>query len=148
MVSLEDIPPHPGKKSSSPLAKDVDLDNIPRATTPDSLPSPVISDLSKVSLSLEDDEEVVAAPEDDHSSDYEDVPLPNAPVYDQGLQRGLGDVRKQLSRLADIMQLSDPMLDQGSILKELRPETEELSKFKYPESRTVGFIGTSGEGML
>lgn len=148
VVSLEDIPPHLGKRSSSPLTKDIDLDSLPRATTPDALPSPIISDLSEVSQLLEDDEEVVAAPEDDHSSVYEDVPLPKVPVYDPGLQRGLGDVRKQLSRLADIMQLSDLMIDQGSILKELRPEAEDLSKFKYPESRTVGFIGTSGEGMF
>ncbi|KAJ5560360.1 hypothetical protein N7513_002759 [Penicillium frequentans] len=143
---LEIMPSHPGKDLSPSATQDIDLDSLPRATTPDALPSPIISDLSEVSQLLEDDEEVVAAPEDDHSSVYEDVPLPKVPVYDPGLQRGLGDVRKQLSRLADIMQLSDLMIDQGSILKELRPEAEDLSKFKYPESRTVGFIGTSGEG--
>lgn len=161
VVSLGDVPPHQGKKSLSPSAKDLDtiplatesskhldIDTLPQATTPDSLPSPAVSDLSEVSHLLEDDEEAVAAPEDEHSSVYEDVPVPKAPVYDPSLQRGLNDVRKQLSRLADMMQLSDLTIDQGSILKELRPEAEKLSKFTYPESRTVGFIGTSGEGML
>lgn len=161
VVPPDDIPPHPVKSSPSLSVKDLetapratesikhlDLDTLPHAETSDSPPSPAISDLSKVSESMQDDEEAIAAPEDDHSSVFEDVPLPKAPVYNPSLQRGLDDVRKQLFRLAEMMQLSDLRIDQGSILKELRPEAEKLSKFTYPASRTVGVIGTSGEGMF
>ncbi|KAJ5657468.1 uncharacterized protein N7484_001117 [Penicillium longicatenatum] len=150
LASLEDVPSHLDQKPSSPSAKDLETPH--RATTPDSLnsTSAVVSDLSEISeLPEDDDEAVLSAPEDDISSVCDDEPLeplPKAPVYDQSLQRGLGDVRKQLSRLAEMMQFPGHIIDPGSTLIELRPEAEELSKFKYPESCTVGFIGNSGEG--
>jgi hypothetical protein len=80
--------------------------------------------------------------------DFGSEPLPKAPIYDQGLQRGIRDVKRQLCRLVNTFRFSEVVDDRRSHLKELKKETEKLANFQFPKSRTVGFIGTSGEGNI
>ncbi|KAJ5100706.1 hypothetical protein N7456_006758 [Penicillium angulare] len=72
--------------------------------------------------------------------------LPKAPVYDQGLQRGLAEVKNSLRNIASIMGDSDLAHDSDSHFNTLYHETKSLSNFRYPETRIVGFIGDSGVG--
>ncbi|KAJ5263281.1 hypothetical protein N7478_010886 [Penicillium angulare] len=72
--------------------------------------------------------------------------LPKAPIYDQSLQRGLAEVKDSLSNIASIMGESDLAHDSKSHFNTLYRETKDLSTFRYPETRIVGFIGDSGVG--
>ncbi|KAJ5788562.1 hypothetical protein N7457_003552 [Penicillium paradoxum] len=72
--------------------------------------------------------------------------LPRARIYNSRLQRGLKDVKRELAGLAEIMHASELAKDQSTNLYALCERTEKMSKFEYPETRTVGFIGDSGVG--
>ncbi|KAJ5567903.1 hypothetical protein N7450_010389 [Penicillium hetheringtonii] len=77
-------------------------------------------------------------------SDIREEELPPAPVYKSRLQDGLKDVKRELGVLADMMGISPLSEKQSSDLYALYRDTKEMSMFKYPDTRTVGFIGDSG----
>ena len=81
------------------------------------------------------------------SNDIRDEALPPAPIYNGRLQDGLKAVKHQLASLANTMHVSELTQDQSTSLHTLWKRTEKMSKFEYPETRTVGFIGDSGVGM-
>lgn len=81
-------------------------------------------------------------------SDIREEPLPAAPVYNHRLQTGLKEVKGELASLADMMALSELKQDQSTDLHSLFERTKRMSVFEYPETRTVGFIGDSGVGMV
>ena len=85
---------------------------------------------------------------EDDAYNFRQEPLPPAPIYNCRLQDGLKDVKNQLGDLANTMRLSELVRDPNTSLHTLYEETKKASEFKYPETRTVGFIGDSGVGML
>lgn len=54
----------------------------------------------------------------------------------------------QLRELATIMGQSALAKDSKTSLHRLQEEVIKLTKFRYPETRTVGFIGTTGVGLF
>jgi hypothetical protein len=95
----------------------------------------------------------------DESSDIEEMtqarttgireePLPGAPVYNRRLQDGLKEVKRELAVLAETMGLSELNQNHFSDLHALYEQTKRMSMFEYPDTRTVGFIGDSGVGMV
>ncbi|KAJ6150057.1 hypothetical protein N7471_001256 [Penicillium samsonianum] len=87
----------------------------------------------------EDENEVI-------SNDIRDETLPPAPIYNNRLQDGLKAVKGHLASLASAMRLSELTQDQSTSLYTLYKRTEKMSRFQYPVTRTVGFIGDSGVG--
>ncbi|KAJ5813614.1 uncharacterized protein N7503_000364 [Penicillium pulvis] len=143
-ILLGHIASHKGTPSPSSPATAVPVESVlcDKAPEPDSLP---IHNPPETSRPLEEMAQAIVPSHENELDDFGSEPLPKAPIYDHGLQRGLRDVRKQLARLLNTMSL-EVVSDQSSNLKELKDETEKLANFQYPNSRTVGFIGTSGEG--
>lgn len=72
--------------------------------------------------------------------------LPQEPIYDIRLQNALRDVRSELTNLTQIMSGNALAHDNTSDLSKLYEKTREASRFAYPATRTVGFIGDSGVG--
>jgi hypothetical protein len=72
--------------------------------------------------------------------------LPDAPVYDSRLQDALRNTRQQLGRLYSVMENCPIISDQSSTLAVLAQQTEHLSQFDYPRTRTIGLVGDSGVG--
>ncbi|KAJ5212368.1 uncharacterized protein N7498_004014 [Penicillium cinerascens] len=79
-------------------------------------------------------------------SDLREEELPPAPVYKSRLQDSLKDVKRELGILADMMGISRLSEEHSSDLHALYRDTKKMSMFKYPDTRTVGFIGDSGVG--
>ncbi|KAF3395943.1 hypothetical protein F1880_007066 [Penicillium rolfsii] len=67
-------------------------------------------------------------------------------VDDPRLQRGLSTLKKNLHHLADVMAQSKLINDPNTKLYSLHNEVQELSRFRHPETRTVGLIGNTGVG--
>ncbi|KAJ5772392.1 hypothetical protein N7520_002921 [Penicillium odoratum] len=146
-ISLTDVPIHVESVSPSPSPLTELLETPSGGTASDRKLSFSNSDSTENLMFVKDDsEEVLSANEDESSSSCDDEPLPDAPIYDEGLQRGLRDVINHLTRLMETIRISELMLAPISDLSELLPEMEKLGRFQYPQTRTVGFIGTSGEG--
>ena len=74
--------------------------------------------------------------------------LPQAPIYDFRLQDALRNVRAQLTNLAHCMGLREEAQDSTTVFHNLYEQTLAASRFAYPATRTVGFIGDSGMGRL
>ncbi|KAL3441007.1 hypothetical protein BJX65DRAFT_289514 [Aspergillus insuetus] len=72
--------------------------------------------------------------------------LPQAPIYDIRLQNALRDIRGQLTDLVYGMSLQEQALDSTTGFRRLYEQTLSASRFTYPATRTVGFIGDSGMG--
>ncbi|KAL4991483.1 hypothetical protein BDW68DRAFT_142463 [Aspergillus falconensis] len=72
--------------------------------------------------------------------------LPPAPIYDLRLQQSLREVRSHLADLVVSMERSELVRDEASDIGALYKQVESTSKFEYPETRIVGFIGDSGVG--
>ncbi|KAJ5292390.1 uncharacterized protein N7443_008343 [Penicillium atrosanguineum] len=83
---------------------------------------------------------------DARTGDLREEELPPAPVYKSRLQDGLKDVKRELGILAEMMGISRLSEEHSSDLHALCRDTKKMSMFKYPETRTVGFIGDSGVG--
>jgi hypothetical protein len=81
------------------------------------------------------------------SIDIRDETLPSAPIYNNRLQDGLKAIKRHLASLAGVMRLSEMAHDQSTRLYTLYKRTEKMSRFQYPVTCTVGFIGDSGVGM-
>lgn len=130
-------------------------DNIPVVDNPDigSASSPVLAtEMHRTPGSREENSENRHESnrprrEDDTYSVRQET-LPPAPIYNLGLQNGLGAVKEELARLANTMRLSGLVNNSTTSFSKLQEETRQLSNFKYPETRTVGFIGQSGTGVL
>ncbi|GLA84422.1 hypothetical protein AtubIFM56815_008635 [Aspergillus tubingensis] len=91
------------------------------------------------------DSEGDAAEEDDEDAyNIRHESLPQEPIYDIRLQNALRDVRSELTSLAQIMSGNALAHDNTSDLSKLYEKTREASRFAYPATRTVGFIGDSG----
>ncbi|KAL1967746.1 hypothetical protein VTN77DRAFT_3003 [Rasamsonia byssochlamydoides] len=92
----------------------------------------------------------------DHDSDHEresnplyDVRqerLPRARIYNNRLQNALRDVKNQFTKLKNTMRNSPLAQDESSDFYALYEQVKNFSRFEYPETRTVGFIGDSGVG--
>lgn len=74
--------------------------------------------------------------------------LPPVPIYDIRLQIALRRVRGKLVDLAQVMNRRELAQDPTTTFYKLYNETLEASRFAYPATRTVGFIGDSGMGKL
>ncbi|KAK9642093.1 hypothetical protein HCH54_007536 [Aspergillus fumigatus] len=72
--------------------------------------------------------------------------LPPVPIYDIRLQIALRRVRGKLVDLAQVMNRCELAQDPTTAFHKLYNETLEASRFAYPATRTVGFIGDSGMG--
>jgi flagellar biosynthesis GTPase FlhF len=67
--------------------------------------------------------------------------------FDQ-VHASIVDMKGQLRELATIMGQSALAKDSKTSLYRLQKEVIKLTKFEYPETRTVGFIGTTGVGLF
>lgn len=90
--------------------------------------------------------------DDDNDEDYlyniRQEELPQVPIYDIRLQDALRNVRGELADLAQAMSRRELAQDPTTAFHELYKQTLEASRFAYPATRTVGFIGDSGMGKL
>jgi hypothetical protein len=90
--------------------------------------------------------------DDDDDEDYlynvRQEELPQVPIYDIRLQNALRNVRGQLADLAQVMNRRELAQDPTTAFHGLYKQTLEASRFAYPATRTVGFIGDSGMGKL
>ncbi|GFF64845.1 hypothetical protein IFM60648_01404 [Aspergillus lentulus] len=88
--------------------------------------------------------------DDDNDEDYlyniRQEELPQVPIYDIRLQDALRNVRGELADLAQVMSRRELAQDPTTAFHELYKQTLEASRFAYPATRTVGFIGDSGMG--
>lgn len=73
-------------------------------------------------------------------------PLPQAPIYDNDLQKALKMVRGHLSSIEKDMEQSSLIKDHGSDFFQQYEQVRMLNRLHCPETRTVGFIGNSGVG--
>jgi hypothetical protein len=85
---------------------------------------------------------------DDDPSTYNirEEALPQAPIYDVGLQNALREVRSHLTDLKLSMARFHLVHDESARVHELYKQVESISRFEYPETRIVGFTGDSGVG--
>ncbi|KAJ5595499.1 uncharacterized protein N7459_001707 [Penicillium hispanicum] len=95
---------------------------------------------------LIDDENESTMENDDDSESNEVVALTLPPIKDPRLQRALAELDKKLHILTTTMRHSDLSSDPNTALHRMLEKNRELSGFKYPETRSVGFIGDSGVG--
>ncbi|KAF4771133.1 hypothetical protein HAV15_012667 [Penicillium sp. str.  len=121
----------------TPLAASVHTEDVqvPRTFPAGSGSTPAVTS----SHENEDENETI-------SNDIRDETLPPAPIYNNRLQDGLKAVKGHLASLASAMRLSELTQDQSTSLYTLYKHTEKMSRFQYPVTRTVGFIGDSGVG--
>ncbi|KAL4811959.1 hypothetical protein BDW67DRAFT_136200 [Aspergillus spinulosporus] len=82
----------------------------------------------------------------DHLYNVRDEELPRAPIYDIRLQNALRNVRGQIADLAQFIGERELTHDPTSDIHDLYEQLVRASRFSYPTSRTVGFIGESGAG--
>ncbi|KAL2794371.1 hypothetical protein BJX66DRAFT_202010 [Aspergillus keveii] len=102
----------------------------------------------------EGNESVNSSMDDDHLEGDDDTStynireeaLPQAPIYDVGLQNALREVRSHLTDLKLSMARFHLVHDESARVHELYKQVELISRFEYPETRIVGFIGDSGVG--
>ncbi|KAL4805559.1 hypothetical protein BDV18DRAFT_161210 [Aspergillus unguis] len=84
--------------------------------------------------------------DDDNTYSVREEELPREPIYDARLQNSLREVRSHLAALATSMRRSELVRDEATDIQGLYGRVEAMSRFEYPETRTVGFIGDSGVG--
>jgi hypothetical protein len=82
----------------------------------------------------------------DHLYNVREEELPRAPIYDIRLQNALRNVRGQIADLAQFIGERELTHDPTSNIHDLYEQLLRASRFSYPTSRTVGFIGESGAG--
>ncbi|KAL2864222.1 uncharacterized protein BJX67DRAFT_374065 [Aspergillus lucknowensis] len=128
-----------------------------RPQTPTSPLAGVSSDLGNLALTESQDtategsEEVLSLSDGEgDGSEYlyniRGEELPRAPAYDIRLQHALRNVTGQMADLARSMARRDEARDTTTRFHELYLQTLAASRFTFPKSRTVGFIGDSGVG--
>ena len=98
----------------------------------------------------EPDLDHISSPSDGNGGDYlyniRGEELPEAAVYDIRLQDALRDVRGRLTDLAQCMGKQEQAQDITTVFHNLYEQILDASRFTYPDTRTVGFIGDSGMG--
>ncbi|GKZ47440.1 hypothetical protein AbraIFM66951_010806 [Aspergillus brasiliensis] len=94
--------------------------------------------------SILDNESDEADEDDEGFYDIRQEALPQQPIYDIRLQNALRDVRSELTSLTQVMGRNVLVHDPTSDLSTLYEKTLEASRYAYPATRTVGFIGDSG----
>ncbi|KAL5001750.1 hypothetical protein BDV10DRAFT_182315 [Aspergillus recurvatus] len=82
----------------------------------------------------------------DHLYNVREEELPRAPIYDIRLQNALRNMRGHIADLAELMGARELAQDSESDIHDLYEQLMRASRFAYPTSRTVGFIGDSGVG--
>ncbi|KAL4923819.1 uncharacterized protein BDV17DRAFT_276077 [Aspergillus undulatus] len=82
----------------------------------------------------------------DHLYNVREEELPRAPIYDIRLQNALRNVRGQTAELAQFMGERELAQEPTSAIHDLYEQLLKASRFAYPTTRTVGFIGDSGMG--
>lgn len=82
----------------------------------------------------------------DHIYNVREEELPRAPIYDIRLQNALRNVRGQIADLAQFIGERELTHDPTSDIHGLYDQLLRASRFSYPATRTVGFIGKSGAG--
>ncbi|KAL4757106.1 uncharacterized protein BDW70DRAFT_143918 [Aspergillus foveolatus] len=82
----------------------------------------------------------------DHIYNVREEELPRAPIYDIRLQNALRSVRGQIADLAQFIGERELAHDPTSDIHGLYEQLLGASRFSYPATRTVGFIGESGAG--
>ncbi|EAW18094.1 uncharacterized protein NFIA_080380 [Aspergillus fischeri NRRL 181] len=120
---------HPAD-SGDTAAKDSDRDNDPESD----------EDSLQINNSEDDDDD------EDYLYNIRQEELPQVPIYDIRLQNALRNVRGELADLAQVMSRRELAQDPTTAFHELYKQTLEASRFAYPATRTVGFIGDSGMG--
>ncbi|GLA14395.1 hypothetical protein AnigIFM62618_000774 [Aspergillus niger] len=130
-----------------------------RSPTPTSPPGDVSSHFQNLNLEDADSyvsdsdrsstlntESDVAEDNDEDAYNIRHDALPREPIYDIRLQNALRDVRSELTSLTQVMGCNALAHDNTTDLSKLYEKTLEASRFAYPATRTVGFIGDSGVG--
>ncbi|KAL4941621.1 hypothetical protein BDV06DRAFT_194026 [Aspergillus oleicola] len=84
--------------------------------------------------------------DEDSTYNMREEQLPQAPIYDPRLQNALREVRGRLADLVDSMTRSEIVREESTRINELYNQVGTASRFSYPESRIIGFIGDSGSG--
>jgi hypothetical protein len=74
--------------------------------------------------------------------------FPDAPIYNDGFQKVLGDTRDRLRELHETLATCFLTADPQSALRSLSNQTKKLSEYQYPKTRVVGLVGESGVGEL
>ncbi|KAL4972993.1 hypothetical protein BDW66DRAFT_143057 [Aspergillus desertorum] len=103
-----------------------------------------VSDDNSISASWHDDRDENAG--DDHLYNVREEELPQAPIYDIRLQNALRNMRSQIADLAQFIGERELTQDPTSDIHDLYEQLLRASRFAYPTTRTVGFIGESGAG--
>ncbi|KAI0431968.1 hypothetical protein F5Y09DRAFT_303069 [Xylaria sp. FL1042] len=78
--------------------------------------------------------------------DVRDEAPPNDRFSLPGLQKALGDTKKSMTELVDVLGSSAVGNEPDSIMKRLHGQAKDLSQFESPSRRIVGFVGDSGAG--
>ncbi|KAL4906823.1 hypothetical protein BDW74DRAFT_176430 [Aspergillus multicolor] len=154
---LYSVTPSPQPASNNPSSQTVSL-NAASSSPSDlesvasGLPSLTAQNIETSSAGSEDAAETDSglssegSGDDDPTDNLLEEELPHAPIYDARLQESLGHVRRHLANLAVAIEGTQLVRDQDTHLSALYGQVQTASKFEYPETRIVGFIGDSGVG--
>lgn len=102
-------------------------------------------------LNIDEDQESNYSTDDEHDDGssldgMHQVPLPEAPIYDDDLDKALKEIKGHLSNIENDMKQSPLINDHRSDFSQQYEQVRALTQLECPETRTVGFIGNSGVG--
>ncbi|KAF7549239.1 hypothetical protein G7Z17_g6514 [Cylindrodendrum hubeiense] len=78
--------------------------------------------------------------------DVKDEELPKNAFHDPSFQQAFRDAKNLMSNMRDVLGSTSLHNDPDSTMRRLHKEAGDLAGFKYPSTRTVGFVGDSGVG--
>ncbi|KAL6408246.1 hypothetical protein AUP68_08100 [Ilyonectria robusta] len=78
--------------------------------------------------------------------DVKDEELPQDAFHNPSFQQAFGDAKMLMSNIRDVLGSTSLHSDPESTMQRLHKEAGDLACFKYPSTRTVGFVGDSGVG--
>jgi hypothetical protein len=80
--------------------------------------------------------------------DVQDEDSPQDRFHEPTFQQAFGDAKRLMSEIATVLGSSSLRIDPDSTVQRLQREAGDLAHFQCLSSRTVGFVGDSGVGML
>jgi hypothetical protein len=80
--------------------------------------------------------------------DVQDEDPPQDRFHEPNFQQAFGDAKRLMSEIASVLGSSSLLIDPDSTVQRLHREAGDLGRFQCVSSRTVGFVGDSGVGML